>query len=281
MLNERDYYYLDSIKLWEKELQNDLQTDIEKNTEKWLNKLIKEIPPHLKPSFFTNLDDGFFHLHSYIQNSKFQLEAKEQLLLKARVFNGSIQELADLKQLPIDQLHYIAASSIAKHRLYSFIQGGMTGSGGMLLWGIDLPLLVSIQLKSVQLTAMSYGYNVNVPREMMVSLQVFHAALLPKKFQYERWKKLVDDMEKEEELPFFCNETEVLTDDRIFHVFLSQTVKLVFLSLLKKKLIQGIPLLGILTGAGINYRQTKRITEFAEKYYQFRLLTEKGDLTAL
>ena len=40
--------------------------------------------------------------------------------------------------------------------------------------------------------------------------------------------------------------------------------------LFKKKLIQGIPFISMAIGAGANYQLTRKVTDFAHKYYQMR-----------
>ena len=48
-------------------------------------------------------------------------------------FKKDLQNIEDLRKLDIDQLQYIAMQQIARHRLYSFAQGGLAGTGGTLL----------------------------------------------------------------------------------------------------------------------------------------------------
>ena len=93
-----------------------------------------------------------------------------------------LEKIEDLKKLDIDQLQYIAEQQIARHRLYSFAQGGLAGTGGTLLLGTDIPAMAVINLRVVQLIAMTYGFEVNTPYEMMSSLKVFHTATLPPAF---------------------------------------------------------------------------------------------------
>ena len=82
---------------------------------------------------------------------------------------------------------------IARHRLYSFAQGGLAGTGGTLLLGTDIPAMAVINLRVVQLIAMTYGFEVNTPYEMMSSLRVFHTATLPARLQKEGWSILMNE----------------------------------------------------------------------------------------
>ncbi len=77
-----------------------------------------------RKEFFTKADGWLFHLHAFIQSSQAQLDARNRILGTSRLFDESIEQLEDLKALSIDQLTYIAEQQTARHRLYSFVQGG-------------------------------------------------------------------------------------------------------------------------------------------------------------
>lgn len=95
-------------------------------------------------------------MHALIQSSQSQLEARNRILGTSRLFNESIEQLEDLKALSIDQLTYIAEQQTARHRLYSFVQGGATGAGGLLLLTADFPVMIALNVKAVQLIATSF-----------------------------------------------------------------------------------------------------------------------------
>src|SRR5690606_8651228 len=97
------------------------------------------IPENVRTEFFSKLDNWLFHLHAILQGTQIQVDARERLIRSARVFNQDIEEISDLKELTIDQLIYLTENQIAKHRLYSFAQGGLSGTGGLLLLGTDIP----------------------------------------------------------------------------------------------------------------------------------------------
>ena len=71
--------------------------------------------------------------------------------------------------------------------------------GGALSVASDLPAITFINLRLVQLIAMSYGYEVNTPKEMMISLKVFHAGTLPKRLQKFKLDELKEKYGVQEE----------------------------------------------------------------------------------
>lgn len=273
----REKAVLDEITLWENNLQNDVRTDFQRTFDRWMNNKVDEIPNSMKRLFFKKLDASLFNLHSFIQSSFIQQDAKKQILLSAKALNKDISQINDLHMLPIDQLHYLADLQTSKHRLYSFLQGGITGTGGILLTGIDIPAQTILNLRSIQMVSMCYGYEINNPYEMMTSLKVYHASLMPKHLQYQQWVELKKEIDTDEGMYYFYEGNDDLANSHSLEFLLKQVAKLSVLSLFKRKLITGLPLVSIMIGAGANYHHTRQITDFANKFYQYRLINEKNN----
>lgn len=273
----REKAVLDEITLWENNLQNDVRTDFQRTFDRWMNNKVDEIPNSMKRLFFKKLDASLFNLHSFIQSSFIQQDAKKQILLSAKALNKDISQINDLHMLPIDQLHYLADLQTSKHRLYSFLQGGITGTGGILLTGIDIPAQTILNLRSIQMVSMCYGYEINNPYEMMTSLKVYHASLMPKHLQYQQWVELKKEIDTDEGMYYFYEGNDDLANSHSLEFLLKQVAKLSVLSLFKRKIIAGLPLVSIMIGAGANYHHTRQITDFANKFYQYRLINEKNN----
>ena len=272
----REKAILDEIKRWEIDLQNDVRTDFQRTFDKWMNRKMGEIPTSMKQVFFKKLDASLFNLHSFIQSSFVQQDAKKQILLSAKALNEDIQQINDLSMLPIDQLHYLADLQTSKHRLYSLLQGGITGTGGILLTGVDIPAQTILNLRAIQMISMCYGYEINNPYEMMTSLKVYHASLMPKHLQYEQWQALKKEIDLENGMYYFYEGNDALANSNSLEFLVKQIAKLSVLSLFKRKLISGIPLVSIMIGAGANYQHTRQVTDLANKFYQYRLINEKN-----
>lgn len=274
MLTEREQKVFDEIRNWEQSLFIYEPNDFVLVYEKYLDRAFSLLPEETQKEFFSVLDTWLFHLHALIQGSELQHNAKERILSAGRVFQEDITHISDLKRLSIDQLQYIAQQQIARHRLYSFTQGGLSGTGGPITLGADIPAIAVINLRVVQLIAFAYGYEVNNPFEMMTSLKVFHAATLPKRMQGHGWEQLMNEWQTTDEYYFYDGEDE-LTNFSWLEQPLQQILKAVTILMFKNKRLQGIPLVSMAIGAGMNYQLTKRVTDFAHKYYQMRYLLEK------
>ena len=275
-LNEREESVLTGIQEWENKLLNYEPNDLEMVYDKSLERSFSLLPEEVQQQFFSAMDSWLFHLHALIQGSQLQMDAKERILTAGRVFHSDIETIEDLKQLTIDQLQYIAQQQIARHRLYSFAQGGIAGSGSSLMLGTDIPAMAVINLRAVQLIAMTYGFEVNTPFEMMSSLKVFHAATLPPRMQGSAWEELKNELKNQEEFYFYEGKEE-LTDITWVEQPMKQLFKAMAIYLFRRKSVQGIPFISMAIGAGTNYQLTRKVTDFAHKYYQMRYLHRKNN----
>lgn len=275
-LTDRETLTLKGIEDWERKLLSYEPNDFQLLYEKYVERAFLLLPDSVQEQFFFAVDTWLFHLHAIIQGSQLQLEAKNRILSTGRIFNPDIETIEDLKYLKIEQLQYIAEQQIARHRLYSFTQGGLSGTGGTLLLGADLPAIAIINLRVVQLIAMTYGFEVNTPYEMMTSLKIFHIALLPPKVQKAGWQSLRNELDEKSD-HYFYEGSEQITDITWMEQPLQQIFKAMIILLFRKKKIQGIPFLSMAIGAASNYQLTRKVTEFAHNYYQLRYLQEKEE----
>ncbi|SDH73851.1 EcsC family protein [Alteribacillus bidgolensis] len=242
--------------------------------DKTLEKLINTLPQKQK-KYLLNMTDRFlFYAQSFILHSRFHEEAEKRIILEARIFDEDVKDIQDLKRLTINQLHFIHYQFMAKQRLFSLGQGGMTGMGGVILNASDLPAVFLINLRTVQLSALCYGYDLRNPFEMMIALKVFHGASLPQNLQKQAWQELEQEAGKEKEFPWFYEGEEKIVAADWLHQPLRQTCKLFLLKALRKKLMYGVPIIGIVTGAACNYQLTKQVSEWAGFFYEKRYLAE-------
>lgn len=272
---ERDEKIWSEIQAWEDRYFVYEPNDFNGAYEKWIETAFAKLKPALQKRVLDTIDTLLFHLHSLIQNSQFQLEARERLLNEARLFDSNIEVIPNLKRLTIDQLRYITGQHMARQRLLSFAQGGLTGTGGLFLLGIDFPAVIAMNLRAVQLIALNYGYEVGLPAEMMTSLKVFHTASLPKKLRHQSWIELEDEVYEKDFDPYFYEGPESLNNSLWLEHVMKQLSKAVMIQMLRKKMIQGVPLIGMAFGAGMNYQFSRQVTELAHQFYQKRHLMEK------
>jgi hypothetical protein len=270
---DRDQRIKDDLVLWEEKLLSYQPNDFELTYEKYIEKAFHLLPNDVQTQFFSLLDSWLFHLHSFIQGSQFQMDAKDRILSMGRVFDPQIQSITDLRELEFDQIAYIVQQQVSRHRFYSFAQGGLSGTGGTILLGADLPAMAIINLRAVQLIAMSFGFEVNTPFEMMTSLKVFHVATMPPRLQMVGWEELKSELTDAHD--YFFEGNEKLTDVSWVEQPIKQVLKALAIIAFRRKFLQGIPLVSMAIGAGSNYYLTRKVTDFAEHYYKMRYLLHK------
>lgn len=276
-LNDMERRALQEIKDWESKMSLDAPNDIQFVFENYLEQSFLLLPEGVRKQFFGLMDNMLFHLQATIQGSQLQADVKERILATARVMDPSVEAVNDLKKMDLNRLQFIAQQQISRHRFYSFAQGGLAGSGSKLMLGIDLPAMAVINLRAIQLIALSYGYETNTPFEMMSSLRIFHVSTLPKRNQHEGWKLLMNDFAESKERYFFEGSEEV-TDSTWIEQPLLQMLKASVIYLWSKKSAKKLPVLSMAVGAGLNYGFTRKVTQYANYYYMLRYLKQKEEI---
>lgn len=210
-----------------------------------------------------------------------QKEDKEKMnkliITEARRFHSNICKLEDMKKLSIHELRYIVNKLLAKQRLYSLVQGGLTGTGGILFAVSDFLFLIMIQLRAIQLVALTYRYDINKPIEMIYVLKLFHAITLPKPYQKIAWKRLFQEVTSmKADALFYEGDDEILRKEWLQQPFI-HLLKLILLVFMKRKVHLKIPIMSIVTGAMMNYQFTYYVTNCVHYFYQKRWLMEKAE----
>nr|WP_279401789.1 EcsC family protein [Piscibacillus salipiscarius] len=172
----------------------------------------------------------------------------------------------------MEQLTYLSDQQLAKSRVYSFAQGGLTGTGGWLFLGVDFPLIMTLNLRSVQLIGNSFGYDMNNPVEMILALKILHGGLMPQRFKYEAWTELKNDLNS---LDTIMEQVDGTLDETWLEQPVNQLFKTLAIVMFRKKLVQGVPLISVGIGALSNYKLSKDVTLFAKYFYQHRFLEEQ------
>ncbi|WP_110114111.1 EcsC family protein [Bacillus sp. CGMCC 1.16541] len=276
-LTSREQQLFNEIEQWEQSLQQYEATELQVTYEQWLDRSISFIPEDILDTYLRKVDDWVFHLNGIIQGTQVHTNSKKQILETARVFDEDIKHLHEIKELHIDQLSYICEQQLAKQRLYSLTQGALSGTGNVLFLGADIPALLVLNLHAVQVTAMSYGYEVNTPFEMLLALKVFHAATLPKRWQHQGWEYVKEEVQQEYDL-FFYEGNERVVDKTWLEKVCTQLLKATLILATKRKAYDRLPIISMAIGGGLNYRFTREVTDFSKRFYQYRSLMDKSNM---
>lgn len=269
----RDEVLLEKLEKWKESLYTYELSKVEKLYEKWIDQLFSIIPETVVEDVFEKIDAGLFEANSFILSIQMQQEAEERILLAAQAMNQHVHTLSDLKIVPTEQLTHLAEQQAARHRVYSMLQGGVTGTGNRLMVTSDFLSSLVINLRAVQLIALSFGNDIHSKSGMIETLKVFNTALMPNRLKIFGWEDLMIDLDEEYEdygdgMPRIIDQTSV--DEPI-----KQLLKISVIMALTKNRKSSIPLLSIAIGSGMNYCTTRNITKFAMNYYQYKHLYKK------
>ena len=77
---------------------------------------------------------------------------------------------------------------------------------------------------------------------------------------------------------YFYEGEEELSNIFWFDQPIKQLMKVMAIYFFRKKVFRGIPIISMAIGSSANYRLTKRVTEFADKFYKYRYLSDKEGL---
>ncbi|KAA9021642.1 EcsC family protein [Niallia endozanthoxylica] len=180
--------------------------------------------------------------------------------------NLEIHSLEDAAILPISTMDQAVEKLSRSRKKLATIQGASTGIGGIFTLTIDIPLLLGMQLKTLQDIAICYGYNPNEKKERLFivkCLQFISADIVGKNAILAQLSKfdLEDETAKREVLSELQGWREVV------FTFRDQ--------LGWKKLFQMIPIAGLIFGAFINRTAINDVAEAGMMLYRKRRIIER------
>lgn len=186
---------------------------------------------------------------------------KDKIQLEYDLNNYAIGKSTDRKYRKRLDLHSRQSQMI--NSSISVIEGGVLGAFGIGL--PDIPLFLSLVMKSVYEIALSYGYHYETEEEKAYVLLLICTAMTKQERQKEFYQKLE-------------NLGESIDYNMIPEINLEEHIKttagVLSESLLTAKFIQGIPLVGAVGGI-VNYNIIRKISKFAGVKYKKRYYMNK------
>lgn len=248
---------LTKVEDWEKE-QNDLWF-----WEKW-GRLPFKMIDKWTPAFIQNkigilLDE----LGQYIQTGGSYLSSVSKI--PAYYPDLVISKLEEVELLSISTMDVAVEKITDNRKKLAVLQGASTGIGGIFTLTIDIPLLLSLQIKTLQDIAICYGYDPNEKEERLFvvkCLQFISADIVGKEAILSQLSQFdADDATKREVLSELQGWREVVFSYRD--------------QLGWKKLFQMIPIAGLVFGAFINRSAVNDIAEAGKMLYRKRRIIER------
>ncbi|MEH7124789.1 EcsC family protein [Bacillus sp. JJ1773] len=222
--------------------------------------LDKFTPAFLQKKIGVILDE----LGQYIQSGGRYLSSVSSL--KSYYPDKQINHLEDVHLIAINEMDVAVTKLTSNRKRLATVQGASTGVGGILTLSLDIPLLLGIQLKTLQDIAICYGYDPKDKKERMYMVKVlqFVSSDIVEKKAILQQLSLIDspnDSAKREVISEIQGWREVVFTYRD--------------QIGWKKLFQMIPIAGLLFGAFINRSAVNDIAEAGMMLYRKRRIKAK------
>jgi len=223
--------------------------------------LDKWTPAFLQKKIGSILDE----LGGYLQSGGSYLSSTSSI--KSYYPTRNVETLEDAAKLPISEMDEAVHNLTTNRKRLATLQGAGTGVGGIFTLTIDVPLLLGMQLKTLQDIAICYGYNPNDQKERLFivkCLQFTSSDIVGKKAILQQLT-LFDSNDNE------TIEREVISELQGWReVVFSYRDQIGW-----KKLFQMIPIAGLLFGAWINRSSVHDIAETGMMLYRKRRIIER------
>jgi hypothetical protein len=183
-----------------------------------------------------------------------------------RQFDFEINDFAVEKKFStrsIKKLDKPSNISNALNASFSVLEGGVLGVLGIGL--PDIPIFISLILKTINEVALSYGFDYNTIEEKAYILRLIQGALTKEEKQKEVNSEL--DALSERIDHQICSDIDLEEE-------MKQTSKVLSDALLTAKFIQGIPVVGAV-GSIVNFNVIQKIGRYSKLKYKKRYLLKK------
>lgn len=180
--------------------------------------------------------------------------------------NKDIATLEDVHGLPIVEMDEATENLTKNRKKLATVQGASTGFGGIFTLTIDIPLLLGLQLKTLQDIAICYGYDPNEQNERLFIVKILQFVSSDYVGKQAILAQLQNfDQPTEETNRFVISELQGWRE--VFFTYRDQFGW--------KKLFQMIPIAGLIFGAFINRSAIHDLAEAGSMLYKKRRIKER------
>lgn len=236
----------------------------------WVGLVRKRVPDTLQNTLETAFNKAFvavFEKGAALIEKTYRKERQQDLFRE----NRKHMAYEGFSKKNVRKFERQAKRTIAKNLAISTVEGVGFGLVG---WGLpDIPIFVSVLLKSIYEIALSYGFEYTTAKEKLFILKVIDAALKSgdalRKKDVEL-NELIDRYYQEEILPEQEETDEFVVELQIVRQIDNSALAL-SRELLYGKFVQGMTIVGVVGGVA-DFTCLKRITDYAVLKYKRRFL---------
>ncbi|WP_085521223.1 EcsC family protein [Tuberibacillus sp. Marseille-P3662] len=226
-----------------------------------LGRLPFKLLDKMTPAFIQKkIGQAIDELSYYIQSGGRYLISKNRITER---FNG-VQTPDDIARLPLSKMDAIAEDYGQSRAKFATFQGATTGIGGMFTLAVDIPALLGLSLKTLQEIAICYGYDPEDKSErifIVKCLQFASSDIVGKKAIIEELSDFHSDNKEQQTASQLQGWREVVMTYRDHFGW--------------KKLLQLVPIAGIIFGAMVNKSTLEDVAEAGRMLYKKRRILER------
>lgn len=232
----------------------------------WAMKPVDMLVERISPSIIDQATDGVVSFLQMLNDASEWTYDAGETLKAARKRGIEVEDIAGLREQPLDTLDPLARSYFTQNALLAAVEGGGTGLGGAVLIAADVPLLFTINFRLIQQIAAAYGFVLRGPSYRPLVLAVFNVAASDA-------RDARADALREISVAAAAFSSGLDYKGRVSGTFRDQNRHIpreIAKNIVGRKIAQLVPLAGAAVGAGVNYWFTSQTAEAA--YMLFRAL---------
>ncbi|MDF2485597.1 MAG: hypothetical protein K0R46_1765 [Herbinix sp.] len=248
---------LQEQKIFNQSGHNLMDTTLMPMLDKIQDKIPDKLVETLNHAFYKGFQLVFDKGSNYIEKTY----NKDKVELEHDINNYALDKRFNKKH--INKLDRYSKQSKLVNSSFSVLEGGVLGVLGIGL--PDIPLFLSVLVKTLYEIALSYGYTYSSTEERSYLLLLISAAIANGEQQRDLDKKLEQLSDKID---------SNLTIEADVDTQMKETSNNLSEVLLTAKFLQGIPIVGIIGGV-VNYSIVNRVASYARLKYKKRYLLKK------
>ena len=195
----------------------------------------------------------------------------EAIYEEFRTASHDIRERPDIFSLDLEDVDKVVGWLDAKYKSSALGEGAAMGAFGALGIAVDIPALVTLNLRAIGEYATYYGFDVSLQQERLFAMNVLGLASSPKDtakaVAMAQLVRIAQDVAKKR--------TWKALEEHAFVQIIQQISKALGIRLTKAKLAQFVPFVGAVVGGGFNAYYTAKVCDAAYYLYRERFLAEK------
>lgn len=183
----------------------------------------------------------------------------------------NIQSHDDLVNLDLEEIDKVVGWLAAKYKGIALVEGAGTGATGAAGLVVDIPALITLNLRAIGEYAAYYGFDTTRQEERLFAFNILGLASSPsdasKTLAMAQLVRIAQDVAKKT--------TWKELEKSAFVKIIQEIAKALGIRLTKAKLAQSIPIVGAVIGGGFNSYFTMKVCDSAFYLYRERFLAAK------